>query len=226
MIVKVESLRKSYSSGEQAVHALRDINLTVNKGEFVSIMGPSGSGKSTLLHLLGGLDLPTSGSVEIEGKKIYDLADDDLSLFRRRRLGFIFQFFNLLPTLSALENVCLPRLLDGEDLKRIEDEAKDLMEYIGLGKRIHHRPDQLSGGEMQRVAIARALVSKPAMILADEPTGNLDSKTGDQVLGLLSQMVREKGHTLLMVTHDPKAAAVGTRLVRLKDGLVESDEKQ
>jgi putative ABC transport system ATP-binding protein len=226
MILKVEALRKSFSSGEQSVDALKGIDLTVEKGEFVSIMGPSGSGKSTFLYLLGGLDSPTSGSVSIEGKKIYDLGDDDLSLFRRRRLGFIFQFFNLLPTLSAIENVCLPRLLDGEDIKTIEGEAKDLLGYMGLEKRVHHRPDQLSGGEMQRVAIARALISKPAMILADEPTGNLDSKTGEQVLKMLSQMVREKGHTLLMVTHDPKAAAVGSRLVRLKDGLIESDERQ
>ena len=226
MILKVEGLRKKYVSGEQTVEALRGIDLEVDSGEFVSIMGPSGSGKSTFLHLLGGLDSPSGGSVTVEGKRLYDLGDDELSYFRRRRLGFIFQFFNLLPTLSALENVCLPRLLDGEDLKKIEPEARELLGIMGLESRALHRPDQLSGGEMQRVAIARALVSKPAMILADEPTGNLDSKTGEAVLGLLSRMVREKGHTLLMVTHDPKAAAVGSRLVRLKDGALESDQRQ
>lgn len=225
MLLQARGLKKSFIRGDQEVHALAGVDLSIGKGEFVSIMGPSGSGKSTLLHLIGGLDLPTSGDVLLEGQAIQKLGDDELSAFRRRRLGFIFQFFNLLPTLSALENVALPRLLDGASMSEVEKKAKELLEQMGLGARMNHRPDQLSGGEMQRVAIARALVTDPVLILADEPTGNLDSKTGESVLRLLGTMAKEKGHTILMVTHDSNAASFGTRLVRLRDGVVESDSR-
>jgi putative ABC transport system ATP-binding protein len=224
MLLQARSLRKNFTRGTSQVEALRGVDLSIEKGEFVSIMGPSGSGKSTLLHLIGGLDLPTSGEVLIDGEPIQKLSDDALSAFRRRKLGFIFQFFNLLPTLSALENVALPRLLDGESIGEVEAKAKALLTQMGLGSRISHRPDQLSGGEMQRVAIARALVTDPLLILADEPTGNLDSKTGESVLRLLAEMARERGHTILMVTHDANAASFGSRLVQLRDGEIESDK--
>lgn len=223
MLLQVRSLRKNFTRGTNEVEALRGVDLSVEKGEFVSIMGPSGSGKSTLLHLIGGLDLPTHGEVLIDGEAIQNLSDDALSAFRRRRLGFIFQFFNLLPTLSAIENVALPRLLDGKSISEVESDASALLTQMGLGSRLRHRPDQLSGGEMQRVAIARALVTNPLLILADEPTGNLDSKSGEAVLRLLSEMARLRGHTILMVTHDANAASFGTRLIRLRDGEIESD---
>ena len=222
-LLEARNIVKSYSRGHQTVDALKGVSLTVQRGQFVSIMGPSGSGKSTLMHIIGGLDRATSGSVQLNGQAIESYSDDELSAFRRRRLGFIFQFFNLLPTLTALENVALPLLLDGKNLKEIAPKAKELLSMIGLQNRMDHRPDQLSGGEMQRVAIARALVTDPLLILADEPTGNLDTKTGSTVLELLAQMVKERNHTILMVTHDPRAASFGNRLVKLRDGLMESD---
>jgi putative ABC transport system ATP-binding protein len=224
MLLEVKSLKKIYQRGDQVVSALRGIDLTIKEGQFVSIMGPSGSGKSTLLHLMGGLDRPSSGKVILNGEAIDQMNDDELSLFRRKRLGFIFQFFNLLPTLSAVENVALPRLLDGEPLKTIRPKAKELLEMMGLGNRTEHKPDQLSGGEMQRVAIARALIADPLFILADEPTGNLDSKSGEAILKLLRTMTDQMGKTIVMVTHDPKAAQTGHRLIRLRDGNLESDE--
>jgi putative ABC transport system ATP-binding protein len=224
MLLQVKSLEKTYIQGDQVVHALRRVNLEIQNGQFVSIMGPSGSGKSTLLHLMGGLDRPTSGSVILNGDAIEKMNDDELSLFRRKKLGFIFQFFNLLPTLNALENVALPRLLDGQSLKLIEPRAKELLGMMGLSKRITHKPDQLSGGEMQRVAIARALIADPLFILADEPTGNLDTKTGDAILKLMRDMTDQTGKTIIMVTHDPKASQTGHRLIRMRDGSLESDE--
>jgi putative ABC transport system ATP-binding protein len=227
-LLQIQDLKKSYTRGEQPVHALRGVSLNIKPGEFVSIMGPSGSGKSTLLHLMGGLDRPTSGQVILNNGQqsiaIEKFNDDDLSLFRRRKLGFIFQFFNLLPTLTALENVALPRLLDGEKMDSIASKATDLLKMMGLDQRLNHRPEQLSGGEMQRVAIARALVSDPLLILADEPTGNLDSKTGESVLRVMRDMVQKTGHTIIMVTHDSNAASFGSRLIRLRDGTLESDE--
>ncbi len=225
MLLKIDSLKKTYSRGDQTVDALKGVSLEISSGEFVSIMGPSGSGKSTLLHLMGGLDRPSFGKVKFEDKSIDELNDHDLSLFRRRKLGFIFQFFNLLPTLSALENVALPRLLNGESIKTIRPKAEELLKMMGLQNRMDHKPDQLSGGEMQRVAIARALVADPLMIFADEPTGNLDSKTGESVLKLMQDLVKQHGKTIVMVTHDPKAASYGNRLIKLKDGLLDSDEK-
>lgn len=222
-LLEATSLQKTYTRGEARVDALKGVSLQVRAGEFVSIMGPSGSGKSTLMHIIGGLDRASSGSVKLGGQAIERFSDDELSAFRRRRLGFIFQFFNLLPTLSAVENVALPLLLDGRTLASVTPKAKELLERLGLGARMGHRPDQLSGGEMQRVAIARALVADPILILADEPTGNLDSKTGTGVLELLAQAAKERGNTILMVTHDRRAASFGTRLVTLRDGLIESD---
>lgn len=223
-LYEVRNLSKRYDRGEQQVSALKSINLDIERGQFVAIMGPSGSGKSTLLHLLGGLDRPTDGVVRIQGQNILSLSDHELSVFRRRNLGFIFQFFNLLPTLSAIENVALPKLLDHVPLREVEPHAKALLDRMGLGHRMHHKPDQLSGGEMQRVAIARALIANPSVLLADEPTGNLDTKTGESVLELLAQMVKETQKSIIMVTHDPKAASFGNRLIRLRDGVVESDE--
>ncbi|MCC7442828.1 MAG: ABC transporter ATP-binding protein [Bdellovibrionales bacterium] len=223
MLLKVEGLRKTYSRGEQEVEALKGVTLEIGRGQFASIMGPSGSGKSTLLHLLGGLDRPSAGAVLLDGQRLDEYSDDELSAFRRRKLGFIFQFFNLIPTLSAAENVALPRLLDGEPMAKILSKATELLDRMGLKTRMNHRPDQLSGGEMQRVAIARALVTDPVLILADEPTGNLDSATGNGVLELLERLCREQGQTIVMVTHDLAAATYGTRLIRLRDGHVESD---
>jgi putative ABC transport system ATP-binding protein len=197
----------------------------VPRGQFLSVMGPSGSGKSTLLNLLGALDVPTSGSIVIDGREISRLTDTELSAFRRDRLGFIFQFFNLLPTLTAVENVVLPGLLSGKARGALEPKARELLEAVGLRGRDHHRPDELSGGEMQRVAVARALLTDPALLLADEPTGNLDSKTGEEVLRIIRNAARDRQVTVVMVTHDPKAAAVGDRIVRLKDGAVVGDEQ-
>ncbi len=225
MLLEVLDVKKSYVRGDQKVEALRGVSIQVDRGQFISIMGPSGSGKSSLLQVTGGLDRPTSGSVRFAGEPIESFSDYDLSVFRRRRLGFIFQFFNLLPSLSALENVALPLLLDGQALSKVEGKAKELLDYMGLKDRFGHLPGQLSGGEMQRVAIARALVGDPLLILADEPTGNLDTKTGANVLELLRKLVRERNQTVLMVTHDPKAASYGTGLITLRDGKVESFEK-
>jgi putative ABC transport system ATP-binding protein len=225
MLLKTDSLQKTYTRGDQTVEALRGVSIEIESGQFVSIMGPSGSGKSTLLHLMGGLDRPSAGKVILQDQAIETLSDHDLSLFRRQKLGFIFQFFNLLPTLGALENVALPRLLNGETIKSIRPKAEELLKMMGLEKRMDHKPDQLSGGEMQRVAIARALIADPLIIFADEPTGNLDSKTGESVLKLMQSLVKDHGKTIVMVTHDRNAAAYGTRLITLKDGLLDSDIK-
>jgi putative ABC transport system ATP-binding protein len=223
MLLETRDVRKTYSRGLTQVSALKGVSLRLDRGQFASIMGPSGSGKSTLLHLVGGLDRPSGGSVILDGQPIETFSDDELSRFRRRKLGFIFQFFNLLPTLTALENVALPLLLDGKSMTEVAPKARELLGLMGIEQRGEHRPDQLSGGEMQRVAIARALVTDPLLILADEPTGNLDTKTGGTVLELLAKMVKERGQTILMVTHDPRAASYGNRLVTLRDGVIESD---
>jgi putative ABC transport system ATP-binding protein len=223
-MIEVRGATRVYRRGKTEVRALAIQHLSVPRGQFLSVMGPSGSGKSTLLNLLGALDVPTSGSITIEGQEISRLSDGELSAFRRQRLGFIFQFFNLLPTLSALENVVLPGLLSGKDRAELERKAAGLLELVGLSGRAHHRPDELSGGEMQRVAVARALLGEPALLLADEPTGNLDSKTGAEVLRLIREATRERNLTVVMVTHDSQAAAVGDRIVRLADGGVVGDE--
>ena len=222
-IVEIKNLIKTYQQGTQAVDILKGLSLDIHAGQFTSIMGPSGSGKSTLLHLMGALDQASSGHILINGKDLQTMSDDDLSAFRRRKLGFIFQFFNLLPTLTALENVALPLLIDGVSLAQVKPKAEELLLFMGLSDRMNHRPDQLSGGQMQRVAIARALIADPVLILADEPTGNLDSESGTAVLDLLARLVREQGQTVVMVTHDPKAAAVGDRVIHIKDGRIDSD---
>jgi len=217
-ILETQGLSKQYQMGEVTVDALCGVNLQVRQGEFVAIMGPSGSGKSTLLHLLGGLDTPSEGEVTLGGRKLAHMSDDEVTIIRRRQVGFVFQFFNLLPTLSAAENVALPLLIDGKRLGDYAAWVDELLDLVGLGGRRDHRPDQLSGGEQQRVAIARALVTEPMIVLADEPTGNLDSKSGKEVLGLLRRACDEKGQTIVMVTHDPYAASFAERVVFLRDG--------
>ncbi len=224
-MIVVNNAEKIYRRGQTEVRALVGANLVVPRGQFVSVMGPSGSGKSTLLNLLGALDVPSAGSITIDGMEISKLTDLELSAFRRDRLGFIFQFFNLLPTLTALENVALPALLSNKSRAEVMPRAKALLEAVGLKGRDHHRPDELSGGEMQRVAVARALLPAPALLLADEPTGNLDSKTGAEVLRLIREATRARNLTVVMVTHDPGAAAVGDRIVRLADGMIVGDER-
>ncbi len=216
--IRTEGLRKTYPHGSRPVEALRGVDLEVRDGEALVIMGPSGSGKSTLLNLLGCLDVPTSGEIWLEGRALSELDDDARTLLRRRRVGMIFQFYNLLPSLSALENAALPLLLDGIEHHRASARAAELLEGLGLGHRLDHRPDELSGGEMQRVAIARALGPDPAVLLADEPTGNLDSETGEEVLDLLLETVRGRGHTLIVVTHDPRVTEHADRLLTMEDG--------
>ncbi len=220
-LIRVEAGTKSYRLGRAAVPALRGVSLAVARGECLSIMGASGSGKSTLLHLLGGLDTADGGSVEVAGQDLAKLDDDARTLFRRRKIGFVFQFFNLMPTLTAEENVALPLLLDGKSRRHAAPRAIELLTRVGLADRRDHRPDELSGGEMQRVAIARALVAEPELLLADEPTGNLDSRTGAEILELLVETAAAERRTIVMVTHDPRAALRGDRVVVLKDGRVD-----
>jgi putative ABC transport system ATP-binding protein len=222
-MLSVRGVTKSYRQGDAEVKALAGVTLDIAPGEFVAVVGPSGSGKSTLLHLLGGLDAPTSGDILIDGTPISRMTDDEVTIFRRRSIGFVFQFFNLMPTLSAEENVALPLLLDGKRRRDVETRAAAALDTVGLGHRRRHRPDELSGGEMQRVAIARALVIEPKLILADEPTGNLDSATGEQILDLIRRANRERQATVVMVTHDAKAAAYGSRVVAMRDGRIERD---
>jgi putative ABC transport system ATP-binding protein len=222
-MLSVRGATKTYRQGDAEVQALAGVTLDIAQGEFVAIVGPSGSGKSTLLHLMGGLDLPTSGDILIDGTSIGRMSDDDVTVFRRRSIGFVFQFFNLMPTLSAEENVALPLLLDGKRAREIAPRVAAALEAVGLGHRRTHRPDELSGGEMQRVAIARALVIEPKLILADEPTGNLDSATGQQILDLIRRANHERGATIVMVTHDARAAAHGTRVVTMRDGQIVGD---
>jgi putative ABC transport system ATP-binding protein len=217
LAVEARGLSRVYGGGPDAVHALRDVDLSIAAGEFVAIMGPSGSGKSTLLHLVGGLDRPDAGEVLIEGETLAELNDEALAHLRRRRIGFVLQFFNLFPLLSALENVAFPLLLDGRrDALALADEALD---RVGLSERAKHRPGELSGGEQQRVAVARALVTRPAVVLADEPTGSLDSLAGEDVLRLL-RAAADDGHAVLLITHHAPAAAYADRVVRLRDGAV------
>jgi len=219
-IVQAENLTKVYGRGDTSVTALDSVNLRIKPGEFVAVMGPSGCGKSTLLHLLGGLDLPSSGRVVVDGQDLARLKDDDLTELRRRKIGFIFQFFNLIPVLGASDNAALPLILDGVKQAEARARAQEWLERVGLPQRLEHRPDQLSGGEQQRVAIARALIADPSLVLADEPTGNLDTRAGDEIAALLRQIADEWARTVLMVTHDPRIAAHADRIVFLKDGQV------
>lgn len=217
-VLEAQGIRKTYQMGEVTVDALDEVDFRVQKGEFVAVMGPSGSGKSTLLYLLGGLDHPSAGNIILAGQQLADLNDDEITLVRRRNIGFIFQFYNLIPTLSAEENISLPLLIDGRNVDTYRDHIGELINLVGLGERRDHKPDQLSGGQQQRVAIARALVTDPDIVLGDEPTGNLDSKTGAEILELLRRSCDQLGQTIVMVTHDPKAAGYADRIVFLKDG--------
>jgi len=218
-MIKLENVRKIYQLGETQVQALRGLDIEIKEGEFIAIMGPSGSGKSTLLHLLGCLDVPTDGKVQLGEVELADLDEDTLAQIRGKKIGFVFQTFNLIPTLTALENVELPLFFQGVPRREQQRRAQELLEKVGLGDRVHHKPSQLSGGERQRVAIARALANDPEIILADEPTGNLDSESGKAVLELLKQLNRE-GRTIILVTHNPEAAAYADRIVRIKDGKI------
>ena len=216
--VSTEQLTKIYGQPNAAVTALDHLSMQVEVGEFVAVMGPSGCGKSTLLHLIGGLDRPTEGRVFLNGTDLSSLNDEAISAVRRRKMGFVFQFYNLLPVLTALENAALPMLLDGSDPALARQKAGEWLERFELGNRMGHRPDQLSGGQQQRVAIARALVAEPTLILADEPTGNLDSLASDQIAALLARISSEWDRTVLIVTHDPRIAAQADRVLFLKDG--------
>ena len=219
-VLEAKQVKKQYQMGEVTVSALGGVSLVVNKGEFVAIMGPSGSGKSTLLHLLGGLDGPSDGEITLAGQPLSRLSDNEITVVRRRKVGFIFQFYNLLPTLTAEENVSLPLLIDGQSLDKHKDKIDRLLALVSLTDRKHHKPDQLSGGQQQRVAIARAFVNDPEIVLADEPTGNLDSKSGTAILELLRKTCNDLGATIVMVTHDPRAASFADRVVFLKDGQI------
>jgi putative ABC transport system ATP-binding protein len=212
--------------GETTVEALRSINLTVDRGQFVALVGPSGSGKSTLLNLVGGLDRPTSGELWINGVELSASKEKALTEHRRQRVGFVFQSFNLLPRLTAVENVALPLMFVGVDQRERLERAVELLAQVGLSDRLDHRPTQLSGGEQQRVAIARALVNHPAIILADEPTGNIDTTTGAEIMALLRHLNREQGVTLLLVTHDPEAASFADRIIQLRDGQITEEAAQ
>jgi len=221
-VLKVENLSKTYGIGENKVEALKNINLSVNKGEFVAIVGASGSGKSTLLHLLGGLDIPTAGNVVIDGESIYDYKEEKLAVFRRRKIGFVFQFYNLLPILDVEENIALPALLDNDKVDKVYLE--ELIKVLGLSARKNHLPSELSGGQQQRVSIGRAVFNKPSIILADEPTGNLDTKNSKDVIELLKFTAKKYNQTLILITHDVNIAAMADRVITIEDGEIISDK--
>ena len=218
IILKAEHLVKTYGSGETAVKALDDVSLEVSKGEFVAIVGQSGSGKSTLLHMLGAMDYPDSGTLTVDGEDVFSMNDDALAQYRRRKAGFVFQFFNLLPVMTAKENILIPLSLDGQ--KADEEYLNEIAETMGIADRLSHYPHQLSGGQQQRVAIARAMISKPAVILADEPTGNLDSASGNEILSLLKTTIKKYDQTLILITHDMSVAEKADRIITIKDGKI------
>ena len=223
LVIRMSNLKRRYEMGDAHVDALRGVDLTVAQGEFAALVGPSGSGKSTILNLVGGLDQPTEGQIWVDGVELTAQDERGLTAHRRHCVGFVFQSFNLLPRLTALENVAVPLMFSGVSEKERLARARALLEQVGLGERLHHRPTQLSGGEQQRVAIARALVGEPTLLLADEPTGNLDTATGGEIMALLKVLNAERGLTLLVVTHDPEVAAFADRIVRLRDGRVEEE---
>ncbi len=223
LLVNVHHVEKLYTTGQRTVAALRDVSLEVRAGEFVALMGPSGCGKSTLLHLIGGMDRPTRGQILVGGTELATLSETALARFRRQRVGFVFQFFNLLPTLTVLENVALPLMLDGVRDAKAQERALTLLERVGVQARATHYPAELSGGEMQRVAVARAVVSNPALILADEPTGSLDSENGQHVMDVLRDLNREMGLTIILATHNDEAAQYARRIIRIRDGKIERE---
>ena len=222
-ILRVENLNKTYGKGENQVKAVDNISFSVEKGEFVAIIGASGSGKSTLLHLIGGVDRPTSGKVFIDGKDIYTLNDDNLAIFRRRQIGLIYQFYNLIPVLNVEENITLPTKLDGRDVD--ERRLNDLLKTLGLEKRKYNLPNQLSGGQQQRVSIGRAMMNEPALMLADEPTGNLDSKASEEIISLLRLSNKKYNQTVIVITHDEKIALEADRIITIDDGKIIKDER-
>ncbi len=222
-MIEFDNVAKTYVQGKREVRALDGVTLAIDRGEFVAIMGPSGSGKSTLLHLAGALDLPSAGHVRVEGRATSAQSESERTLLRRRRIGFVFQFFNLVPTLTVEENVGLPLLLDGAPSSEVRSKVGALLERVGLRDRASHMPDELSGGEMQRAAISRALVTDPPIVLGDEPTGNLDSATGLSIMELLASVAEERKKTIVIVTHDPKIAAFAGRVVRVRDGKLDDN---
>ena len=221
-ILRVENLRKTYGKGQNEVKALDGVTFSVEKGEFVAIVGASGSGKSTLLHLLGGVDRPTSGKVFIEGKDIYKLNDDELAIFRRRQVGLIYQFYNLIPILNVEENIVLPLSLDGRSVNA--NKLQELLKSLGLEDRKMHLPNELSGGQQQRTSIGRAMITNPAIILADEPTGNLDSKASDEIVELLKKSNRDYKQTIIMITHNLEIAKIADRIIKIEDGKIVGEE--
>ena len=222
LLIKIEKIKKIYEMGSEKVYALRDISLSIHRNEYFAVMGPSGSGKSTLMNILGCLDTPSSGIYLFNGLDVNEMDDNDLAEIRNKEIGFVFQTFNLLPRASAIKNVELPLVYSGMKPSLREEAAKNALKSVGLGDRINHRPNELSGGQRQRVAIARALVTNPAIILADEPTGNLDSKTGTEIMALLAELWKQ-GNTVILVTHEEEIAKNAHRIIRLRDGLIEDD---
>lgn len=222
-ILRIENLNKIYGKGDNQVKAVDNVSFSVEKGEFVAIIGASGSGKSTLLHLIGGVDRPTSGKVFIEGKDIYSLNDDNLAIFRRRQIGLIYQFYNLIPVLNVAENITLPTKLDGRDVN--EKRLDELLKTLGLEKRKYNLPNQLSGGQQQRVSIGRAIINEPALMLADEPTGNLDSKASEEIISLLRLSNKKYNQTVIVITHDEKIALEADRVITIDDGKIIKDER-
>ncbi|EQJ97030.1 ABC transporter family protein [Clostridioides difficile P51] len=220
LAVEAKNIIKEYKIGNTTTRVLKEVSLQVMKGEFVSIMGQSGSGKSTLLYILGGLDTPTSGKVYMNGADISHFNDEKMSIIRRRNIGFVFQFYNLIPNLNVEENIMLPLLLDGKNLKDYKNQLNEILDIVGLTDRRKHTPRELSGGQQQRVAIARALIGKPEILFADEPTGNLDSKTGIEIIDLLNKINRDNGQTIIMITHSPEAAKSSSRTITVSDGLI------
>jgi len=224
LVIKIRNITRNFPLGNEVVKVLKGIDLDIERGEYVALMGPSGSGKSTLMNLLGCLDTPTSGTYELNGKDVSNMSDDELAEIRNREIGFVFQTFNLLPRTTALENVALPMIYAGKSKKERTERATQVLQDVGLGDRMDHRPNQLSGGQRQRVAVGRALVNNPSIILADEPTGNLDSKTSLEIMNLFNQ-IHKAGNTVILVTHEEEIAENAHRIIRLRDGMIESDTK-
>jgi putative ABC transport system ATP-binding protein len=222
-LIRLQNISRRYQMGSETIHALRDVSLSIERGEYVAIMGPSGSGKSTLMNLLGCLDTPTSGEFTLNGSKVSEMDDNQLAEIRNKEIGFVFQSFNLLPRSNALHNVELPLIYAGRDSEERRQQALSALAAVGLADRIHHRPNEMSGGQRQRVAVARALVNNPSILLADEPTGNLDSKTGQEIMALFEDLAN-KGNTIIVVTHEEEVAQHSRRILRIRDGLIASDE--